>query len=211
MSRWIPDYEYANRLLVDVVGTIAPRNAKLVDLGAGTGRVTRLLLEQLPEAEAILVDVSPNMLAEAKRQLSTLPQKCAFLVHDIFDSTQSFESESIDCVVSAFAISHGQGEDVYEGLYSRIRRWLRPGGIFVNYDHVLGATLPITSLNALGWAQLMKQTQSHEAVREAVVSTYQEDSPLPLESHMRLLKQAGFDKCDVIYKRDIFAIYCAIK
>jgi ubiquinone/menaquinone biosynthesis C-methylase UbiE len=43
----------------------APRRA--LDVGTGTGAVARLLAERWPDAEVIGVDVSPGMVAEARR------------------------------------------------------------------------------------------------------------------------------------------------
>lgn len=211
MSGWIPDYDFANRLLIESISANVVDPLKFVDLGAGTGRVSRMLLEAFPAANIYLVDVSSNMLAEAKRQLSDFWQRCDFRVHDIFDLGLDVEPQSIDCVVSAFAICHAQGSDVYEKLYTQIYGWLKPGGYFVNYDHVLGDTAALTALNALGWARFMGKTQTQDAVEEAVVSTYQEDSPLSLKAHLKLLEYAGFRSVDVLYKRDIFAIYGAVK
>jgi malonyl-CoA O-methyltransferase len=43
----------------------APRRA--LDVGTGTGAVARVLAERWPEAEVIGVDISPGMIAEARR------------------------------------------------------------------------------------------------------------------------------------------------
>jgi ATP sulfurylase len=46
---------------------------------------------------------------------------------------------------------------------------------------------------------------------QELVSTYQEDSPLSLRQHLTQLTSVGFSSADVLYKRDIFAIYAANK
>jgi hypothetical protein len=88
---------------------------------------------------------------------------------------------------------------------------LKPQGYFVCYDHVLGDTFELTALNALGWHRLLSASQTAEQAREGIVGTYQEDSPLSLRHHLELLSAAGFAAVDVLYKRDIFAIYAAVK
>jgi hypothetical protein len=50
--------------------------------------------------------------------------------------------------------------DVYEQLYRRISRWLKPQGYFVCYDPVLGDTFELTALNALGWHRLLLASQT---------------------------------------------------
>ena len=208
MARWIPDFEYAHRLLIEGLAIHIPDTAIGVDLGAGTGRVSKLLLNAFPSVQLTLVDISANMLGEAKRQLAGYTDRCRFRVHDIFDEALDFPAGSLDFVVSVFAICHAQQVSTYVYLYQRIRRWLKPGGIFVCYDHVLGDSL---QLNALGWHRLLLASQNSEQAKEGIVSTYQEDSPLPLRQHLDLLIQAGFGVVDVLYKRNIFAIYTGIK
>ena len=180
-------------------------------LGAGTGRVSRRLLEAFPQLALTLVDVSPNMLAAAAQRLAPYGDRCQFIVQDIFEPDLDFAPQSQDGVVSVFAICHARGRAVYEQLYRRIYNWLKPGGCFVCYDHVLGDSSALTALNALGWHRRLRASQTPAQAQEGIVGTYQEDSPLPLRQHFNLLSAAGFTIADVLYKRDIFAIYLGIK
>jgi tRNA (cmo5U34)-methyltransferase len=211
MGRWIPDFEYAHQLLLESISLHIPADAKGVDLGAGSGRVSKLLLDAFPNSQLTLVDLSINMLKEAEKQLAPHGSRCQFVIGDMFDANVEFPKGSLDYVVSVFAICHAQGRDVYEQLYSRIYDWLKPNGCFVCYDHVLGDTLPLTALNALGWHRLLVATQPGEQAKDGIVSTYQEDSPLSLREHLNLLSGAGFSAVDVLYKRDIFGMYAGIK
>jgi tRNA (cmo5U34)-methyltransferase len=211
MALWIPDFEYAHQLLLESISLHIPTNAKGVELGAGSGRVSKLLLETFPSSHLTLVDLSTNMLEEAEKQLASYVPRCQFVVGDIFDANVNFPKGSLDYVVSVFAICHAQGKEVYEQLYSRIYDWLKPNGYFVCYDHVLGGTLPLTALNALGWYRLLSANQSVEQAKDGIVSTYQEDSPLSLRDHLNLLSAVGFSAADVLYKRDIFGMYVGIK
>jgi tRNA (cmo5U34)-methyltransferase len=124
MARWIPDFEYAHQLLLEILAIHLPERATAVDLGAGTGRVSQLLLDAFPGIQLTLVDLSPNMLNVARNRLARYAPRCQFVIHDIFDANLEFPASSVDCVVSVFAICHAQGEPVYQQLYERIHRWL---------------------------------------------------------------------------------------
>ena len=211
MAKWIPDFHYAHQLLLESIAIHLPVNAQGIELGAGSGRISKMMLETFPDMNLTLVDISANMLGAAEKQLQTYPERCQFIVQDIFDASLEFPAGSTDCVVSVFAICHAQGVEVYDQLYGRIYDWLKPGGYFVCYDHVRGDTFQWTALNALGWHRLLSATQTAEQARDGIVSTYQEDSPLSLSQHMKLLLANGFSAVDVLYKRDIFAIYAGIK
>jgi tRNA (cmo5U34)-methyltransferase len=211
MASWIPDFAYTHQLLLESIALHLPPNGSVLELGAGSGRVSQLLLETFPDVHLTLVDISANMLGEAMRQVASYADRCQLTVHDIFDAGLDFPAHSFDGVVSVFAICHAQGRDVYEQLYRRIYHWLKPQGYFVCYDHVLGATFELTALNALGWHRLLCTTQTAEQAKEGIVGTYQEDSPLSVWQHLDLLSAVGFGAVDVLYKRDIFAIYAGIK
>ena len=211
MARWIPDFDYAHQLLLESIAVHLPTKSIGVELGAGSGRVSKLLLEKFPDLHLTLVDLSANMLGEAAKQVAPYAERSQMIVHDIFEPDLDFPADSFDCVVSVFAICHAQGIEVYEQLYRRIAHWLKPQGYFVCYDHVRGDTFELTALNALGWHRLLLASQTVEQAREGIVGTYQEDSPLSLRQHLQLLSAAGFQAVDVLYKRDIFAIYAGVK
>jgi tRNA (cmo5U34)-methyltransferase len=211
MGRWVPDFDYAHQLLLESLAVHLPEHAVGVELGAGAGRVSRMLLDTFPNLALTLVDLSPNMLDAAAQRLAPYGHRSRVLVHDIFDAGLAFPPISLDCMVSVFAICHARGSNVYEQLYRRIYGWLKPGGCFVCYDHVLGDSQPLTALNALGWHRLLRASQTAEQAKEGIVGTYQEDSPLSLRHHLALLEAAGFSVADVLYKRDIFAIYLGVK
>src|SRR5438093_887746 len=65
-------YQEVNRRLVALTGL--RRGQCVVDLGAGTGAVTRLLVEQVacPEAEVIAVEPSETALEAARRNLENI-------------------------------------------------------------------------------------------------------------------------------------------
>jgi ubiquinone/menaquinone biosynthesis C-methylase UbiE len=49
------------------LGGLAEPPATVLDLGTGTGRVARLVAEVWPQAKVVGVDLSPGMIAEARR------------------------------------------------------------------------------------------------------------------------------------------------
>ena len=100
----------------------------------------------------------------------------------------------------------------FVGIYERLFKALQPGGIFICCDVVAGADDLLTQLNEDGWRSNLKEQKFTESDVERVLSNYHvEDSPLDLWSHMRLLKEAGFNTVDVAWKRINFSVYIAIK
>src|SRR5262249_48668182 len=91
----------------------------VLDAGCGTGRVTRMLIEKLPEGRVIGVDGSAQMVEKVREILR--PQDEAFAA----DLTGLELSEPADAVVSS-AVFHWI--DDHDALFARMRAALKPGG-----------------------------------------------------------------------------------
>lgn len=124
------------------------RAARVADLGAGAGNVTRLLVERFPSAELTGVDNSPEMLARAR---STLPG-VRFVEADI----ASWQPDQpLDLVFSNAAL-HWLPE--HAQLFPRLCAWLSPGGC-------LAVQMPASF-------QLPSHTALHEAALDGPWSAF---------------------------------------
>ncbi len=211
MVNWVPDYELTTQLMLDALRPYLATNAKVVDLGAGTGRASQQLMDEFPDIFVTLTDFSANMLAGAAEKLADYPGRFATVEAGLFDDDFDFADETFDAAISVFAIHHGREVVQYQTLYNKIYNWLKPGSCFLCFDHVLGATNDLTALNMMNWHNMMVERFDMPTRDWIVGTTYQEDSPLPLVQHITYLTEAGFTAVDVLWKKHIFAIYIAIK
>lgn len=104
------------------------QNAKVLDLGVGTGFAT-LHLSQLPNiAELYCVDISKEMLSQLLQQLKRI--KSFPKIHVLQQSAEQLEfpNEYFDCILSSFVIMYVS--DRYK-VYKEIHRVLKTGGIAV--------------------------------------------------------------------------------
>ena len=92
----------------------------VLDAGCGSGRVTRLLLERLPEGRVIGVDASRSMIEKAQE---ALPDRTEFIVSDLLDLDLD---EAVDAVFSN-ATFHWILD--HRRLFARLYAALRPGGV----------------------------------------------------------------------------------
>lgn len=211
MNQWIPDHEYVHQLLMRAISPYVSPAAKILDLGAGTGRVSKLILETFEACCVTLLDYSANMLGEAPQKLGRFANRYDIVQGDFFEAGVTFPPATFDCVVSVFAVCHGRDEQVYEALYQKIYDWLKPAGCFICFDHVRSATPELALLGFQDWADFIALNFTEEIMRDIIISTIKEDSPLPLQRHLDLLKQAGFEAADILWKRYVFALYCGLK
>lgn len=110
--------------LLERLGAFDFRPHVVLDLGAGTGRVTRELKRRYRGALVVALDVAPGMLREARRHLSAwrrFERLCA-------DAQRlPLKDASVDLVFSSLMLQWCEPLD--EAL-AEVRRVLRPGGFF---------------------------------------------------------------------------------
>jgi len=182
---WLPEYEYALELISKAIKPYLSSSAKVLDLGAGTGNLSRKILESFDDCHITLIDFSDNMLSEVSNVLAKFKGRYETIVGDFFNL--KIPEESYDSVVSSFALHHGRSDGIYKGLYQKIYNWLKVPGVFVCCDVVEGDTRNISELNEEGWYQFLQKSFSDEEVKKIFSNYRQEDSPISIKKHLNLL------------------------
>ncbi len=89
----------AERLAARIAALPLPDNPSILDIGAGTGFLTRALARHLPHARFVVTDIAPAMLAEARRRMPPgMDAHFAAMTAEAPATTQEF-----DVVCSSFA------------------------------------------------------------------------------------------------------------
>jgi ubiquinone/menaquinone biosynthesis C-methylase UbiE len=122
-----PFYQQVNRRLVAL--TELRRGQSVVDLGAGTGAVTRLLLEQVgsPESEVIAIEPSETAIEAAKRNLENISDAVVRFVQGGAEKLSQLVKKPVDAIFFCNAI-HLVPEK--ERVLLEIKRTLREDGTF---------------------------------------------------------------------------------
>ena len=93
----------------------------VLDAGCGSGRITAIVIERVPDGRVIAVDGSPSMVEKVREVLR--PQDVAI----VSDLTKLELDEPVDAVFST-AVFHWILD--HDALFARIRAALRDGGRF---------------------------------------------------------------------------------
>jgi ubiquinone/menaquinone biosynthesis C-methylase UbiE len=129
-----PVYERYDDVLHAVVDVAAVcPGMKVLDLGCGTGNLTRLCLERGPSLVAGL-DPSARMLEKARAKMGSDPRVQFRQVADPFGSIP-YDDGAFDVVVSSYAYHH-VAHRLRRGTVAEMMRVLRPGGIWALGDLV---------------------------------------------------------------------------
>jgi trans-aconitate 2-methyltransferase len=111
-----PQFEWAQ----EVLERLPLRGDETVlDAGCGSGRVTALLLERLPQGRVIAVDASSSMIKKAREALG---DRADVRLQDL---SKLELREEVDAIFSN-AVFHWIGD--HDDLFQRLFRSLRPGG-----------------------------------------------------------------------------------
>ncbi len=120
---------------------------RIVDLGCGTGALTRALADRWPAARVTGLDNSPQMLARAYDQ--TLPDRLDFVEGDI-----DAYADAADLIFANAAL---QWVDDHAALFPRLAGLVKPGGVLavqMPFSHVLPShTLLEETVRSGPWAE----------------------------------------------------------
>jgi trans-aconitate 2-methyltransferase len=95
---------------------------RVLDAGCGSGRVSRAILDRLPDGHLIAVDGSPAMIEQAR---AALPPEVELHVVDLVELQVD---ETVDAILST-ATFHWIAD--HDRLFARLHAALRPGGELV--------------------------------------------------------------------------------
>lgn len=152
---YVADREERFAVIGDVVAKVVGGEGTVLDLGCGPGSLAARLAERLPKARIIGIDADPLLLALGRGRYGGLVE---FVEADLTNKDWPTQVPTqLDAAVSTTALHWLDPQDlaqVYEVLATR----LRPGGVFVNGDHL---PLGDPTLDAL--AKAVRQGRSARA------------------------------------------------
>ncbi|MNF95118.1 putative methyltransferase [compost metagenome] len=161
-----------------------------------------------PQARFTLIDLSTGMLDIAKERFND-HGAYEMTIH-VGDYTTFEDSEPYDAVISSLSIHHLEDGDK-QALYARIFQLLKPGGVFVNADQVLGQTPFLDGLYRSDWVAKIEATDLSQEALQAAYERTKLDKMAPLDAQLGWLRDAGFEDVDCVYKSYNFVVMLARK
>jgi trans-aconitate methyltransferase len=174
---------------------------RVLDLGAGTGLFAALLLARYPDATVHLLDASQGMLEEARQRFGGDPA----VSYALGDMATADISGPWALVISALAIHH-LADAEKQGLLRRIRAALKPGGLFVNAEQVVGPTPEAEARYSRLWLEQVRSGGVPEADIAKAQERMSHDRCASVEDQLRWLREAGFTDVDCSFKAWRFAV-----
>lgn len=193
--------------------------ANFLDLGCGDGILGAAVLGTYPSSRGVLADFSEPMLEQARAQLADYASQLEFINLDYGEpgwlkKMQNFAP--FDAIVSGYSIHH-QPDERKQPLYKEIFSLLRPGGWFVNIEHIAPSSSLVTELfnrHIVDAYYAIEQqnggTRTREEMAEVFLNRPDKDAnilaPVGLQCHW--LREIGYEGVDCyfrIYELAVFA------
>lgn len=201
--RWIiPEMDDYYSAAVWAAECINSRPA-ILDIGAGTGLLSALIIRKYPDASLTLVDLSESMLGMAKERFAGR-KEVRYITGDY--SSVDFAGR-YDLICSALSIHHLEQDDKRR-LYKKIFDALHPGGIFVNADQVLGETPAINRRYMAYWDEFLEPCPLSPLDKKQVLyrrDTFDRNEKLSVQ--LVWMQDCGFTSIDVVYKNRQFVVF----
>ena len=187
----IPHRAEALAVLVELLPVTVER---VLDLGTGDGNTLALVLAARPSATGVGLDFGEEMLRQARGRFDD-DDRVRLGCHDLSESLP--DEGHFDLVVSSFAIHH-LDPPRQRALYGEVFARLRPGGRFINAEHVAS---PTEALHEEFLAALGKQPDEDDPSNQLVGT----------EEHLRWLDACGFVNVECFWKWRELAVVAGTK
>lgn len=204
----IPKYNEMIDSMISVIPFESSDKFKLLDLGCGTGNVTKAAKKKFPNSMINCIDIAENMIQMAKIKLEDYDD----ITYHVGDFSEVDFEEKFDVVVSSLALHHIKTDSDKRNFYIKIYEVLRPGGVFMNSDYVLGSSDILSKIYRKKWINYMLLNVPENEVNEKwIPKEMEEDYPAPLINHLKWLNETGYKSVDVVWKYFGYAVYCGTR
>lgn len=205
--RVVPGYAAMLARLLEYLPAAA---AHVLELGTGTGNVSRALAARWPDARFTFIDAAPEMLAVTRERLrAQAPAIAAGASYQPLRFEElELEPRSIDVAVASLSLHHVQ--DI-GAVYARLAPALARGGRLVMLDGLRGETAAEHDVHIARWHAYWRApgNLSPEEIRDVTEHVERDDHYRSLSEHVALLRSAGFAYADCVWRDGLFALLIA--
>jgi len=166
----------------------------IVDLGAGTGLLTKEIYELYNNAHFTLIDVSKDMLKIAQERFNGLNN--FEFIEDNY--VENIPVDNCDLICSALSIHHLENNDKGK-LYKNIFKKLDDDGCFINLDQFIAASETINDLYNQWWYEHINNSGISMEEKSKWIERKKLDRENTIPETIELLKESGFAKVECIY------------
>jgi tRNA (cmo5U34)-methyltransferase len=207
IRRLVPHYDEMVREGLTVLEALLAPDARIVDLGTGTGRLAEALALALPQAHIVALDVDPRVLEHARTRLARFGERVEVVERSFHDALPA-----CDAVVASLSLHHVRELERKVEVHRAIHDALVPGGVLLVLDATVSDEPQLQEHTLARWAAAMAEhgidgTTAQEHFRRW--ST--EERYFALADELGALASAGFPRPECFWRKGPMSVYGAIK
>ncbi|HEX8834965.1 MAG TPA: class I SAM-dependent methyltransferase, partial [Abditibacteriaceae bacterium] len=197
-------------LVTQAAAATTPGATALLDLGCGAGNYSLKFLEQVPNVDVTLVDLSAPMLERAAQRVGAATSgQVVTLQGDMRELDFALEKYSV--ILAAATLHHLRDESEWRALFAKLFASLKPGGSIWISDLVEHSSDAVQNLMWRRYGEYLSQLKNEQYRDDVFAYIAKEDSPRPLLWQIDRLRECGFVGAEVLHKNSCFAAFGAVK
>lgn len=171
------------------MATLVPSDCeRLLDLGCGTGLELEAIFSLCPRIKVTGIDLTEAMLQRLREKF---PHKDITLICGDYFKVPFGEKE-FDCAVS-FQTMHHFPKDKKRGLYKKLFESLKAEGIYIECDYMV-----FTQAEEDLWLSENARLRKEQGITGD--EFYHYDTPCSVDNQIAMLKQAGFNSVEQVFR-----------
>lgn len=205
-------------IMMSILKTRTQPVEKFLDLGCGDGILGAAILGTYPNSRGVLADFSEPMLEQAREQLKDYAGQLVFENLDYGDPAWVNRMQAdapFDAIVSGYSIHH-QPDARKRPIYAEIFSLLKPGGWFINIEHVASnaqINIDLFENHYASERHAIEQRNGGARTFEQVVDEYRNRPDkaanilAPTELQCDWLREIGYEEVDCYFRVYELAIF----
>jgi len=205
IEKIVPYYHEQHKIILSIIPFADKDEIKVLDLGIGTGVLSKLILTNYPNSAIHGVDISEKMIEMSSKMLANYSNKATFECADI---EKADYANDYDAILAGLAIHHLADENKRH-FFKMMYNSMKVGGVFIIRDIVKSESKRMNALFRELWIEFEKANGAdYDKIDK---NSDEQDIPTTVNNHILWLKEAGFKDVDCVWKYANFAVFAAYK
>ena len=207
LLRSVPFYKENLNLQIDILKKILQTNDKVIDLGSSTGTFLIELSKQIDNINLTGIDSSDAMIKKSTQKAKAFASSAKFIKADFLN----YDLSNSKAIIANYTIQFIRPLK-REKLIQKIYNSLSNESIFLMSEKLITENKKLNKIMIDLYYKYKKQKGYSEyeiaAKREALENVL---IPYTMQENIEMLKNAGFNEIDVIFRWNNFATFIAFK
>ena len=209
-------------VMISILKSRAQPIENCLDLGCGDGILGAAILGAYSSSRGVLVDFSESMLGQAREQLKDYAGQLVFENLDYGEPVWVKRMQAyspFDAIVSGYSIHHQPDARKYQ-IYAEIFSLLKPGGWFVNIEHIAPAAQLVTDLfnsHIVDGYYAIEKSNGGTRTREEMAAVFMNrpdkdaNKLLSVDTQCNWLREIGYEEVDCYFRVYELAVFAGRK